>query len=247
MPFKALSGLILTLGVISAIAFAIDGVKQTDNHLKRRQIENCLAPCGPALPALECNTTACACSTFSSAGSTSLSSCESCLTGASTQYGAIFQLGIDVCFKCQNQCSPILTLFLQTLASMGGAAASCDTQCACSAAASITPAELSACTTCLQSVNQSDITVINQLEQQCQSVTLSSSASILQSTSVASHVSTATPTISLSQSLSASATAAVTTTSSKSEGKRTCLEIGPFSWQYPLVFTAGGFLIGWII
>lgn len=239
MPFKAVSGLILTLGVIS-IAFAIDGVKQTDNHLNRRQIQNCLAPCGPALPALECNTTACACSTFSSAGSTSLSSCESCLTGASTQFGAIFQLGIDVCFKCQNQCSSILTLFLQTLASLGGAAASCDTQCACSAAASIPPAELSTCTTCLQAVNQSDITVINQLEQQCQSVT---SASI----SAAPHVSTATPTISLSQSPSASATVAVTSTSSKSAGKRTCLEIGPFSWHYPLVLIAGGFLIGWII
>ena len=173
-PTKFLSGFLIVLSLASSIV----GVDRTfENYLNRRQITNCLAPCGPILPAIECPDSSCACTTFNSAGSTALSQCQACIVGAASQYGPIFHVAVDTCSKCQSQCSSIIGVFLRSLS---GGATSCDLQCLCAAYASVSPSDVSACTNCLQTVNQSDVTVISQLEQQCQNFT-SSTGTVSQS------------------------------------------------------------------
>jgi len=246
-PTKFLSGFLIVLSLASSIV----GVDRTfENYLNRRQITNCLAPCGPILPAIECPDSSCACTTFNSAGSTALSQCQACIVGAASQYGPIFHVAVDTCSKCQSQCSSIIGVFLRSLS---GGATSCDLQCLCAAYASVSPSDVSACTNCLQTVNQSDVTVISQLEQQCQNFT-SSTGTVSQSqvaTSSTSPISSmgsastagstaATPSVSHPPT---SATVAATSTSSKSAATRTCIDVRSSWRQYSFFFIMGGAVV----
>ena len=209
-----------------------------ERSLQRRQLSNCLEPCSPVLAGASCSTASCVCSLLSSAGSTTVDNCTTCLTTESPSDGAAFHLLTTACSKCNSQCSTVFTFALPWI--VGNA--SCDAQCLCSALGAPNGTAIATCKSCVQSVSPPDVAVINQFEQECGAISATANASpttsgsLLSTTAVSSAIGTASPTGSRQ-------TTATVASTSQSFARRIG-DDASYRWLWLTAFLVGAFWVG---
>jgi hypothetical protein len=231
----------LRLSFIAALAFFVTliqgqalyarGANQFLASLERRQEDSCLAPCGSFLAAVNCSTSSCICSTITAVARGAIVECESCLYNSSQTDGEAFQLLVDSCEYCQTQCSSAVSAFLQALSTTD-----CDDTCVCSIYDSVKPGVVANCTSCLETVNRTDASVIANVSTSCATVTLpTSSQSTVSASTTKSGGSPATTTGTSTQSAATTKASSFTPRSFSS----------PESWRWAtfVAFVVGTFVL----
>lgn len=134
--------------------------KRTSDQLHRRQQLVCVTECNTISGVLECSDAACVCPILNAASSSTVSTCQNCLSSNGYSVANLIPLAVLVCSSCPSQCASILTGIIQTQ--------QCTTlECECQVLLSGGASVFESCATCLEPYNPGYSSVVMQLGQQC--------------------------------------------------------------------------------
>jgi hypothetical protein len=155
--------------------------------------QSCDTQCSSLESVIGCSNSSCLCPILNSAGSTTISSCATCLetiTEVSMLASFLPLLG-QACSTCSTPCSTLLTEILVQIPSCLTSVSSC----ACAIIKTLNPADIASCTTCVQAVDPTDLSGLMGFESQC-NITISSNTSSQTTSSSAQSMTVALSTLS---------------------------------------------------